>query len=74
MSAAGPSVVDVMMSNAKHILREVLKRLEALHGKELVHTDIKGVCLHQFCVCVCECVFLCMCACACVHMCLVVLK
>ena len=73
MSAAGPSEVDVMMSNAKHISREVLKRLEALHGKELLHTDIKGVCL-LVCACVNVCVCVCMCACVCVHMCLVVLK
>ena len=45
MSTAGPSEVDVMMSNAKHILREILKGLEALHNMGLVHRDIKGVCV-----------------------------
>ena len=45
MSAARSSKVDVMMSNAKHILREILKGLEALHNMELVHRDIKGVCV-----------------------------
>ena len=45
MSAARPFEVDVMMSNVKHILRETLKGLEALHNMGLVHRDIKGVCL-----------------------------
>lgn len=61
MGSATPSKAATMMANAKHILREILKGLQALHDLGLVHSDMKE---HNILISVhrdCQDVFACAC-------------